>query len=107
MAGIGQRKQVQLVQIAVAQGVSGRNTETEGQKFGVWADIINPSGFREYENGKTTLGQTKLFKIRFRFDRFPDADWKIRYDNSDWTISKLLKQDEKRFYWLITATRRV
>jgi SPP1 family predicted phage head-tail adaptor len=102
--GIGSRQQVQLIQVLTVKAAAGNWTENvEGLKFGVWAEISNPSGFRDYQNGQTQLGTTKRFKIRFRFDKFPNADWKIRYDEKEWTISTKGKLDEKRFYWLITA----
>lgn len=102
--GIGQTKQIQLVQIASTQGTGGAWNETEGEKYGCWAEITNPSGFRTYDRGQVQLGTTKTFKVRFRFDRYPNANWKIRYDGKDWTISERQADNEKRFYWLITAT---
>ena len=101
---IGKRAQVQLVQLLVAKDGHGRNIEQEGQRYGAWAEVSNPSGFRTYEGGQTQLGATKRFMIRFRFDRYPDCNWKIRYENKDWTLSSIEKMNEKRFYWRITAT---
>lgn len=102
--GIGERKQVKLIQMITAKVADGNWVTTEGERFGAWAEISNPSGFRDYQNGQTQLGSTKKFLIRFRFDKYPDCDWKVRYDGKDWTISERRKVDEKRFYWLITAT---
>jgi SPP1 family predicted phage head-tail adaptor len=101
--GIGQRKQVQLVQIVSTKQAAGNWVEAEGVKFGAWAEVSNASGFRDYQNGQTQLGNTKRFLIRFRFDKYPNADWKIRYENKDWTISNRQAVNEKRFYWSITA----
>lgn len=102
--GIGLRKQVQLVQLLVTQDSDRRNVEAEGDKFGLWAEVTNPSGFRAYLNGQTQLGHTKSFLVRFRFQKYPNANWKIRYENKDWTISEIQQRNEKRFYWQITAT---
>lgn len=105
--GIGQRVQVQLVKLVTVKGADGNwTTPTEGDKFGVWAEVSNTSGFREYAQGQTQLGKTKTFLIRFRFDKYPGADWKIRYQEADWTISERDNVDEKRFYWRIRATKR-
>ena len=104
MSGIGTRRQIQLVQILVGQDTDGQNIEQEGDKFGVWAQVENPSGFRQYLNGQTQMGKTKDFKIRFRFNKYPGANWKIRYEGKDWTITSVNKLDEKRFYWNMTAT---
>lgn len=101
--GIGKRVQVQLVQLLVAQDTDGRNKEAEGDKFGVWAEVSNASGFRGYADGQTQMGSNKKFLIRFRFDKHPDCNWKIRYDGKDWTLSEIKKVDEKRFYWQMTG----
>ena len=101
--GIGLRKQIQLVQIVSTQTASGSWESTEGEKFGCWAEVSDPSGFRNYEHGQTQLGQNKRFLVRFKFDKYPNCDWKIRYDGRDWTISEKRKTDEKRFYWSIFA----
>lgn len=102
--GIGQRKQIRLKQVLVTVDAAGRNIESSGQSFSVWAEISNPSGFRDYQNGQTQLGKTKRFLVRFRFDRFPNCDWKIEYENKDWTVSEIQRVSEKNFYWQITAT---
>lgn len=101
---IGTRKQVQLVQILVGKDSDGQNIEQEGDKFGVWADIRNPSGFRQYLNGQTQMGHTKDFMIRYRFDKYPGANWKIRYEGKDWTITSIQRREEKKFYWQLTAS---
>lgn len=100
---IGKRKQVQLVFIPNEKADAGNWQEQPAQTYNRWAEITNPSGFRDYINGQTHLGQTKKFLIRFDFDLFPGADWKIRYSGKDWTISNIDKVDEKRFYWNVTA----
>jgi SPP1 family predicted phage head-tail adaptor len=103
--GIGKRVQVQLVKLVAQKEAAGNwGTPAEAETIGVWAEISNPSGFRDYQNGQTQLGQTKRFLIRYRFDKHINCEWKIRYDDKDWTISEKQKIDEKRFYWRITAT---
>lgn len=102
--GIGLRKQVQIVPYTTTQGADGQNVETEGTKVGVWAEISNPSGFRAYQNGQTQLGETKDFLIRYRFDRFPNCNWRLIYDGRRWTVSEIRKIDEKKFYYRLTAT---
>lgn len=102
--GIGSMKQIKLVQLLSVKGADGNwTTAVEGEKFGAWADISNPSGSRDYDKGQTQISSTKRFKVRFRFDKYPNCDWKVVFDGKDWTISTREKVDEKRFYWLITA----
>lgn len=102
--GIGQRKQIKLQQITVARTDSGRNIEGEGDSFTTWAEITNPSGGRDYLNGQTQLSSTKRFLVRFRFDKYPNVEWKLEYDKKYWTISDIQKVNEKNFYWQFTAT---
>jgi SPP1 family predicted phage head-tail adaptor len=101
---IGTRKQVQLIPLVVSQDTDGQNITADGTKFGVWADVSSPSGFRDYQNGQTQMGKTKNFLIRFRIDKYPNANWKIRYEGKDWTVSSIERVKEKRFYWSMTAT---
>ncbi len=103
--GIGNRHQVQIVPYTDTQGAAGNWTGgTEGAPVDVWAEVQNPSGFRAYQNGQTQIGQTKDFFIRFRFDQFPNANWRIVYDGRRWTVSEIRKQDEKKFYYRLTAS---
>lgn len=102
--GIGQRRQIQLVQITPSKGSEGNwNSEVE-TTFNSWAEITNVTSGRDYANGQVSLGQSKRFKVRFRFDQYPGADWKVKYDNRDWTVSSVAKENEKQFYWIITAS---
>jgi SPP1 family predicted phage head-tail adaptor len=102
--GIGLRKPVKLIQIAVTVDADGRNIESNGLSFKTWAEVSEPSGFRDYLNGQTQMGSTKKFLVRFRFDQFPNADWKIVYNGREWTVSEIQKVDEKQFYWSFRAT---
>lgn len=101
---IGQRKPVILKQVLVTVDANGRNIESEGTSFKTWAEITDPSAFRDYLNGQTQMGKTKRFLIRFKFDKYPSADWKIVYAGQEWTVSEIQKVDEKAFYWTFRAT---
>lgn len=101
---IGTRIQIQLIQYVQGRGANGKNTEVQGDKFGVWAEIDNGSGGRDYANGIVQFNNTKRFLVRFRFDKFIDSTWKIKYEGKNWTISQIEKIDEKRFYWRVTAS---
>lgn len=102
--GIGERKQIQLIKTVSTRDAAGVVTNSEGDKIGCWAEVRNPSGFREFANGQTQMEMTKVFMVRFRFDKHPGVQWKIRYQNKDWTVQQRQEDNEKRFYWRITAT---
>lgn len=101
---IGTRKPVKLIQIAVTIDADGRNIETTGQSFQTWAEVTGTGGGRDYLNGQTQTSNTREFLIRFNFDYYPNADWKLQYQGNNWTISNLRRVDEKKFYWTFTAT---
>lgn len=102
--GIGARKPVQLVEVLNTVKADGSNTVSYGIPIGTWAEISNPSGFRQYLNGQTQAGQTKDFLIRYKFTGQPTSSWIIRYAGKDWTIQTRIAINEKAFYWRITAT---
>lgn len=101
--GIGQRKQIKLIQLTPSKGAEGNWNTTVETSFNTWAEISNVSSFRGFEIGQNNLGETKRFRVRFRFDVYPGADWKVRYDGKDWTISSIQRENEKSFYWNIQA----
>lgn len=102
--GIGKRKMIQLVYVANEKAAAGNWVQEPKEFYNTWAEISNPSGFRDYMNGQTQLGNTKRFLVRFRFDLFPGADWKVKYLSKEWTISEIQRVDEKKFYWTVRAT---
>lgn len=104
--GIGQRVQVKLVPFSTnPQAGTGRVITTELPSIGLWAEVRNPSGFRDYSNGLTELGRTKIFTIRWRgFNQYPNQNWMLHYEGREWTVTSVLKVDEKRFYYDLTAT---
>lgn len=102
--GIGLRKQVQIIPHASTADAAGSWKTAEGSPLGVWAEVTDPSGFRVYQGGQTQLGETKNFLIRFRFDRYPNADWTLIYDGRKWVVSEIRKMNEKNFYYRLTAT---
>jgi SPP1 family predicted phage head-tail adaptor len=102
--GIGTSKPVQLRQLFTSKTDTGRNITAEASSFNAFAEISNPSGSRQYEYGQTLLEQTKIFLIRFRFDKYPSSQWKILYDSRDWTVTNIERVEERHFFWRITAT---
>jgi SPP1 family predicted phage head-tail adaptor len=102
--GIGRRFQVQLIPMVSTQSANGVWQTTEGLKYGAWAEITDPTSGNTYSAWQVQMDNTRVFLIRFRFDKFPNADWKIRYDGKDWTVTGIRKVDEKQFYWRLTAT---
>lgn len=105
--GIGQRKQIKLVQLVTPKAAAGNwQAEVEGEKFSAWAEVSELSAFREYAQGQTQMGHTKRFRVRFRFDKYPGAEWKIVYQGKQWTVTQVTRENERQFYWVLTASMR-
>lgn len=102
--GIGARKRVQLVGVTVTQNVEGTNVNTAQAAIDTWAEVRNPSGFRQFINGMSLLGETKDFFIRYDFGVVLTKTWHIVYDGKKWVPSQVQKIDEKKFYYRITAS---
>lgn len=95
---------IKLVKNVVTQEAGGNwPSEPTETKYQVFADLIAPSSaFRSYD-AQTQLGQVKTFYIRFRFDLYPDGDWKIEYAGKEWTVRSIVRDQDRRFFWIVTA----
>ncbi len=108
--GIGQRQPIILSKIAVTIDSDGRNIEAQSDepagRYNAWAEITGTGGGRDSLGGQVSLSHTRDFLVRFRFDKFPNCEWKITYQGQSWTVSNIRKINEKHFYWQFTATRK-
>lgn len=102
--GIGNRYPVQLVQYTEDKNIKGSWVETREDPRSMWAEVLNPSGFRAYQNGQTQLGESRDFVVRFRFDLYPNCNWKVIFQGRRWTITEIRQVDEKQFYYRLSAT---
>jgi SPP1 family predicted phage head-tail adaptor len=102
--GIGARKKIELVRVVHGQGATGANENDPQDAVDTWAEITNPSGFRQYLNGQGAMEDTKDFLVRYDFTNQPNSSWRIVYDGKNWEIQNRIPIDEKKFYWRITAT---
>lgn len=93
---------IRLEKVTAAKDGSGDWKETI-TKYNLWAEVLSGSSGRSSLNGRTTLNATKQFKVRFRPDFKPEGNWRIVYDAKKYTVNSIEKENEKRFYWIITA----
>lgn len=93
---------VRLVAYVNSQSSDGRNVETVSDTFGAWAEVTDLSGGRQATE-QTKFTEQKRFLVRFRFDKYPNVNWKVDYMGREWTINSMKRVDEKRFYWVIVA----
>jgi hypothetical protein len=70
----------------------------------MWAEVSDAGGTRGTLNGRTSLSRTKVFKVQFMPNFKPTGKWTITYDGARYAISSVLKDEERRFWWVFTAT---
>lgn len=75
-------------------------------KYNVWAEVLSSSSSKANAQGRTAINQTKQFKVRFRPDFKPTGNWKLTYEGKRYSVNSIEKENEKRFYWVITAEAR-
>lgn len=103
--GIGQRHQIQLIRLQSTKTAAGNwGSPVEVETIDTWAEISDVSGGREFDQSKVKMDSVKRFLIRYRIDKYPNCDWRIRYQGQDWTVTDIRQTDEKRFYWQMTAS---
>lgn len=105
MAGVS--VPIKLIQNLVTQQSDGNWPSTGDEtSFSMFAEIMDAGrGFRTYE-AQTQLGMVRRFRVRFRFDLYPNGDWKIEFRGKVWTIMSFEQDQEKLFYWIITANHK-
>lgn len=101
--GIADQKRVQLLKREVQTGTDGRRVPGTTQTYNLWAEVTSLSGSRDY-NQQTQLTATRRFKVRFKFNLHPNCDWLVKYNGNEYTVSEILRVDERRFYWQFTGT---
>lgn len=100
---VGTMKMIKLIEIIQSQDSDGRNQETEGPNYPLWADIKRRSGGLQYKSGLVQLTDSIEFTIRFRFNFKPDSKWKVLYLGNRHQVTSIERKDEKNFYWIIKA----
>lgn len=98
---------IKLVKKEVVQESAGNwESEPTQTKYDVFAEVLEAGhGFRTYD-AQTQLGMVRRFKVRFRFDLYPNGDWKIEFRGNQWTIISIEQDQERMFYWIITANHK-
>ena len=95
-------KQIRLEKWVSTKDGSGDFKETV-TKYNLWAEVVTSSTSRGSVGGSTKLTQTVQFRVRFRPDFKPTGDWRVVHDGRRYTVTSIEKENQKRFYWLITA----
>ncbi len=103
MAGIAQYKLVKLYQYTNAKSVSGDNVETLALRYRTFAEVTGTGSSRGDNKERTSIGDSKQFKIRWREDWILTGEWKIKYFGKIYNIAGIERISEKRFNWLINA----
>ena len=98
---------IKLIKKEVVKEAAGNwPSEPTSTEYKLFAEVIEAGhGFRTYE-AQTQLGIVRRFKVRFRFDKHPNGDWKISFRGKEWTIISIEQDEERLFYWIITANHK-
>lgn len=73
-------------------------------KYNLFAEILSSGSSKGDRGGSTKISQTVQFRVRFRPDFKPSGKWKVVYDGKRYDVNSIEKEEQKRFYWLITAS---
>ena len=103
MAGIGQRKQVQLIEYGQTTQATGNTTEGVVNTYDLWAEVNRDSGKTSFNRGLTQLEESMTFRVRFKFTYNPDSTYKIVYRGNKHSVKSIEPESEKQFYWIIKA----
>ena len=105
MAGIGIRKQIQILSVAPTKDVDGYQKPADPVVlYSGWAEVTNPTGNRNYFIGQDSLDHTKFFKIRHSVAITSDVHTRLIYAGKRYTVDSIERDREKNFYWNIRAT---
>ena len=82
---------------------AGNNVEDIWKALHLWADVKRLGGGRITANGQTALSDSVEFKIFRRVDTWPTGNYRIVYDGKRFTPQSIVKDKERKFYWVILA----
>lgn len=100
---VGLMKEIKLEWWKTAKDGSGNNVESVYKRISMWADVKRVGGGRTNSNGQTSLDNTIQFKVNYRPNVFPTGNFRVVYDGRKHTVQSIVKDQEQRFYWVITA----
>lgn len=99
---IGQLKRIQLVRVVSTKNANGTNQNTK-TLYTYWAEVVQGSASRTYQNSQTQLGTSYQFRIRYNSSLNIDSSYSIVYEGKQFTITGAVRENNKNFYWLISA----
>lgn len=100
---VGLMKEIKLEWLKATKDGSGNNIESVYKRISVWANVKRIGGGRTTRNGQTVLENSIEFKVYFKPNVFPTGNWRVVYDGKKFTGQSIVKDEEKLFYWVITA----
>lgn len=95
---------VRLSKWVTIKDANGNNTESITKNVSTFAEVTDISGNRTTLYGDTDMAKLKRFRIRFNTKFNPTGNWRIIYDGDRYTVTKISKDEEKRFFWTFEAT---
>lgn len=99
---IGTRKRIQLLKVVHSKSANGSNQNTQTRST-YYAEVVQGSGSRNYQNSQTQIASSYTFRIRYNSALDLNSKYSIIYDGRQFTVTSIVKENEKSFYWIITA----
>lgn len=101
---IGLRKKIKIIDVNPEKDENGLMKPNTIVLFFGWAEVTNPSSFRNFLVGQDSMDFTKLFKIRNQQPITTNVNTRLIYSGKTYTVNSIEKDEEKNFYWNIRAT---
>jgi SPP1 family predicted phage head-tail adaptor len=100
MAGIGQRKRIQLIKVDNLKAGNGAWGQPVKTRYNYWAEVSRSGGSRSYQSN-TKLNGNYRFRIRYNGTLDISAKWVVIYDAKELTVQNIERESEKQFYYII------
>jgi SPP1 family predicted phage head-tail adaptor len=102
MAGVGQRKQIQLIKVDNQKRANGSWGEPVKTRYNYWAEVLRNGGSRSFQSS-TRMGSDYRFRVRYNGTFDLSAKWVVVYDSKELTVQNIERDKEKQFYYIIDA----
>ena len=101
--GVGTMKMIKLIEIVQNQTSGGRNQESEGPNYPLWAEIKRRAAGFVYKSGLVNLTESLEFRVRYRDDIKPNSKYKVLYLGNRHQVKSIERENENKFFWIIKA----
>lgn len=99
---VGLMRKIKLEKWTEAKDADGKWVESVESTDNLFAEVKFLSGSRESYAGQTNVSGSVRFKIRHKNLKVV-GKWKVVYNGKRYSITSIQRENEKKFYWILTA----